>query len=85
MELEVCGLCALRIRTLKNCPRDNPLPAPVVSRGKGSWSQSVGARNREIAKAEAIKAARDAPVERETYQQKITRLSGAYGKKKRKR
>ena len=88
----VCAECALRIASLIDCPKENPLPPSVVIGGtRGGRSQSREAMLREIAKSKMLQAARNAPVEimkkseKESYQQKITRLNKEYGKKKRKK
>ena len=91
MLLSVCGECALRIQSLIDCPKTNPYIAlPLKDRKtRGGWSQSRAAMKREIAKSEMLSAVRagnvtsNASERKETYQQKITRLSGEYGKKKR--
>ena len=72
--VDVCADCALRINSLKTCPRADPYPDPEPPKRRNR-TQTKEEMKREIQKSKMMQAAK-----RESYQEKITRLNKEYKK-----
>jgi len=70
---EVCGDCGLIIKTLIDCPRQNPYPDPKPAK-KMSKSQSKKEMSRQIKMSKIIQGAKSD----RSYDQNITKLLKKY-------